>query len=193
MFPVPTVAQLAEFSGRPEVSYTTFADSALLQATIEFTTVTELSADDYPSLKPDDQVLATQGVLARADWVYLRQPYAQMIATPAMSETIGSYTYSKPPPLQVRNVQAQELSSTNTGIPLWDIAVQFLSKRTRANGVFFGQLQVFEHTAPDDLVKLMRRDEDGALVLLGPADVNREPFPFGADINAAGFPMDPGI
>ena len=42
-WPVPTLAELADWSGRPETSYTSYYNSAALQAAIMFTTLTELS------------------------------------------------------------------------------------------------------------------------------------------------------
>lgn len=201
MIPIPTVAQLAMFSGRPEVSYTPYATSSLVQASIIFVTVTEINYgnnSDFAALNSDDQLLATQAILAYADWIYLRQPYQQMIANPAMTETVGSYTYSKPPPIQVRNVQAQELGIGSTGIELWDTAVQYLSKRSRASGIFFGQLMCFERTgdsADREQSIVLRHDRStGDLVLLGPGDFNKVDMPgFGPDINGEGFPGDPGI
>ena len=193
MWPVQSITQLSAFSGRPEGSYTSYGDSAILQATILFTVLTENSADDYPGMAPDDQVLANQGILAMADWIYLRFPYQQMIATPAMSENFMGYSYSKPPPIQVRNVQAVEIGATSTGVTLWDTAVQYLSKRQRASGVFYGQIDGMEHWAYDDQVKLLRKDKDGNLSLLGPADFNKIDFPGFMDINAQSFPMDPGV
>jgi len=194
--PVPTVLQLAQFSGRPEDSYTGYAESALIQACVEFTTVTEITAADWNGgyLDADDQMLATQGILARADWYYLRQPYQQALANPLQGETIGSYTYSKPPPVEMRNVQAQELGVTLTGISLWDLAVQYLSKRTRAAGVFFGQVRVFDREREDRLgVTLLRRNnETGELELLGPEDFDRTEAPFLA-ISGESFPSDPGV
>lgn len=91
-WPVPTVAELAEYAGRPAVSYTSYANSALLQATMMFTILAELSADDYAGMAPDYQQLASMGVLAMADWLYLRWPYQQVIASPLQNETIGSYS-----------------------------------------------------------------------------------------------------
>jgi hypothetical protein len=200
VIPVPTVAQLAKYSGRPEVSYTSYAQSALIQAAIIFTTVTELNygnSSDYVSLNPDDQQLAQWGILAYADRLYLMQPYQQMMANPAMSETIGDYTFSKPPPIQVRNVQAQELGVGSTGVELWDTAVQYLSKRTRANGIFFGQLECFERTDDSgdrDMSIVLRTDRrTGNMVLLGPGDFNKVDIPgFGAGINSPGI-SDPGV
>lgn len=201
MIPVPSTADLAKYSGRPEASYTSYAESALLQATIIFTTVTEINYgndSDFAALNADDQMLATQGVLAYADWVYLKQPYQQMMASPAMTETIGSYTYSKPPPVQVRNVQAQELGVGSTGVELWDTAIQYLSKRRRSNGVFFGEIECFEHpgdSADRDIGLVLRIDHrTGQRVLLGPGDFNKVDIPgFGVGINAPAFPGDPGV
>jgi hypothetical protein len=105
-------------------------------------------------------------------------------------------TYSKPPPVQVRNVQAQELGVGSTGIELWDTAIQFLSKRKRANGVFFGQIRAFDTNfdAAYDQVIVREDCETGQLHLLGPADMNRENVPgFGFDVNSQAFPQDPGV
>lgn len=196
MIPIPTVLALAQFSGRPESDYTGYAESALIQACIEFVTVTEITADDWSSgfLSSDDMLLATQGILARADWYYLRQPYQSVLASPLEGETIGSYTYSKPPPVEMRNVQAQELGVSMTGISLWDLAIQYLSKRTRAAGVFSGQVRVFDVERKDPLgVTMIRRNnETGELELLGPADFDREQAPFLA-ISGEVFPSDPGV
>lgn len=187
MWPVPTVDQLAEFSGRPVSSYSSYASSALLQVTILFTTLTELDAGDYDVMDANDQQLATQGILAYADWTYLRQPYQAVIASPMESETIGSYTYSKPFAVEARNVQALELGITSTGIVLWDTAVQYLSKRQRAAGVFHGQIQAFDTSRDSRYDRVLVREDrrTGETVLLGPADFERETIPFGGiDINA---------
>jgi hypothetical protein len=195
MIPVPTVLALAQFSGRPEDSYSGYAESALIQACIEFTIVTEITASDWDGgyLDADDQLLATQAILARADWYFLRQPYQSVLANPLEGETIGSYTYSKPPPVEMRNVQAQELGVTMTGIPLWDLAVQYLSKRTRAAGVFYGGVKVFAREGKDrDGVTMLRRNnETGELELLGPQDFDKTEAPFLA-ISGENFPQDPG-
>lgn len=196
MIPVPTVLQLSQFSGRPEDSYTSYAESALLQATLQFTIATEITAEDWSSgyLAPDDMTLAINGIIAYADYIYLRQPYQQVIASPLLGETIGSYTYSKPPPVEMRNVQAQELGVTLTGVDLWDMALQYLSKRTRAAGVFFGQVQVFDRDRRDPLegTVLRHNRETGELELLGPADFDRLDIPMFA-VNAESFPGDPGV
>lgn len=187
--------QLSQFSGRPVSSYTGYAQSALIQATLLFTIITERDVGDYAGMNPNDQQLANLGILAYADWTYLRQPYQAVIASPLLSETIGSYTYSKPPPVQVRNVQAQELGIGSTGIELWDTAIQYLSKRTRASGVFFGQIRGFDtnHDAQYDNVFVRFNCETGEYHLMGPADINRENVPLGAGwVNGEAFPQDPG-
>lgn len=190
MFPVPNVQQLAAFSGRPVASYTGYAQSALLQATLLFTILTELSADDYSTLAPDDQVLSTQGILAYSDYIYLRQPYQQALANPFLTETIGSYSYSKPPGVEMRNVQAQELGANVTGVMLWDTAIQYLSKRTRAGGVFSGEMVGMERFHRIDNI-VVREDEEGNKVLLGPADFQQLDLPF--TFSGESFPADPGI
>lgn len=96
MYPVPTIENLAYFSGRPETSYTGFAVAALAQATLMFTFRTEITDPSqftgYNNITPADATqLATTGICAMADYLYLRQPYQQAIASPMQSETVGSY------------------------------------------------------------------------------------------------------
>ncbi len=196
MWPVPTVEALSQFSGRPVSSYSDYAQSALLQATLTFTITTEQDVGDYGSMDPNDQLLANQGIVAYADYIYLRWPYQAAIASPMLNETIGSYSYGKPPPVEMRNVQAQELSVSSVGVPMWDLAVQYLSKRTRAAGVYFGQIRAFDtnRDAAYDQVVVCRDNRTGQLSLLGPADFNRENIPgFGMGINGEGYPQDPGV
>jgi hypothetical protein len=190
-WPVPTLAEVAGFSGRPETSYTSYINSAALQAAIMFTTLTELSADAYPQLQPDDQLLADQGVLAMADWLYLRWPYQQVLASPLQNETIGSYSYSKPIQEMARNAQAIEVTAEKTGVDMFDLAVRMLAKRTRANGVFFGSITGFEHFARDDQAQIKWDPREGRMVLMGPADYNQVDLQM-FDVNAEVFPADPG-
>jgi hypothetical protein len=192
MLVVPSVDALAVWSGRSAVSYSGFASSALLQATLMFTTVTELQPSDFGSLSPDDQVLATQGILAMADYIYLRQPYQQVIAAPFTSETVGSYSYGKAQAESARNAAALEVQGERTGVTLYDMAVQYLAKRLRAGGVTFGQVTVFEEgSLRYDGAEVLVRDEDGRMVLVGPADHDQFDMPF--DRNTEVFPQDPGI
>jgi hypothetical protein len=201
MYPVPSVASLATYSGRPQTSYTGFAVSALLQAAITFSFRTEITdpsqLSGYNNLTAADQaVLATNGICSYADYLYLRQPYQQMIATPAQSEVIGSYSYTKPYAEIARNAAALEVTGEAIGVPMFDLAVQLLSLRTLAGGVYFGSLSVFEHPrGRDDRVQLRIKVDrkTGQHYLAGPSDMNQIELQM-FDINAEMFgPIDPGI
>jgi hypothetical protein len=199
VYPIPDITDLAFFSGRPEASYTAFATSALTQAVLMFTFKTEITDPSqfagYDNISPADaQVLATNGICALADYIYLRQPYQQALASPMQSETIGSYNYSKPIQEMARNAAALEVTGEALGVPLFDLAVQMLAKRTIAGGVFSAAISVFErpHDRDDKAQFVIRRDcETGQLTLLGPADMNRIDIPGFLDINAEAFPVDP--
>ena len=148
MYPVPLITDLSFFSGRPQASYTSFATAALAQAAIMFTFRTEITDPSqftgYDNITPADaQSLATTGICAMADYLYLRQPYQQVIASPMESENIGSYAYSKPISEEARNAAALEVSGEATGVPLYDLAVQMLSAAHHGwRGVLGGHLRV---------------------------------------------------
>jgi hypothetical protein len=198
MLPIPTVTELAEFTGRPEGSYSSFANSCLVQSCLMFTVVTDLTPDDWPALGAgtrlsiaDAQTLATNGILAMADYIYLRQPYQQLIASPLMNETIGSYSYSKAEQEVARNAAALEVQGERTGVTFYDLAVQYLAKRVSAGGIYSGAITVFEEDSRRyNGASLQIRECDGRLVLLGPAMFDQFDAPF--DINSQSFPMDPG-
>jgi hypothetical protein len=190
-WPVPTPTELAQYTGRPLTSYTSYVNSALLQATMMFTVLSELSADDYSGLSSDFQQLANMGVMAMADHLYLRWPYQQVSASPLQSETIGSYSYSKPVQEMARNAQAMEVLSEKTGVDMFDLALRRLARRQSLSGVFFGQITGFEHTGRDDLAKVKWDEREQRMVLVGPADHDKLDFQF-FDINAQMFPADPG-
>jgi len=189
-WPVPTVEDLAEFTGRPVLSYTPYVNSALLQATVMFTALSERGADDRATMSADDRQLADMGVMAMADYIYLRFAYQKVLASPLQNETIGSYSYSKPVQEMARNAQAIEVTAERTGVEMFDLAIRMLAKRQRANGVFSGQITGFEHFARDDQARVMQ-DECGQLVLVGPADFNQVDLQF-FSVNAEMFPADPG-
>jgi hypothetical protein len=200
MYPIPDITALAFFSGRAQASYTGFATSALTQAVIMFSFKTEITDPSqfagYNNLsQADAQQLATTGICAMADYIYLRQPYQQVIASPMDNETIGSYSYSKPPAQMARNAAALEVTGEATGVPMFDLAIELLSKRTIAGGVYSGSISVFErpHDRDDKAQFLIRRNcETGQLELLGPADINQLDIPGFLDINSEAFPHDPG-
>jgi hypothetical protein len=191
-WPVPTPAELSEYTGRPQVSYSSYVNSALLQAAVMFTILSELSADDYPGLSADYQLLANMGIMAMADYLYLRWPYQQVIASPLQNEAIGSYSYSKPIQEMARNAQAIEVSSEKTGVDMFDLAIRRLARRQSLAGVFYGQITGFEHFAKDDLARIKWDPREGRMVLVGPADRDQVDLQF-FDVNAQSFPMDPGI
>jgi len=198
MLPVPTVQQLSGFTGRPVLSYTSgpapgYVNAALIQATLMFSIVTELTPDDFNGMASDDQTLALYGILAMADYIYLRQPYQQVIASPLMNETTGSYSYGKAMQEVARNAAALEVTAERTGVAFYDLANQYLNKRKRAGGVYTGWIEVFERgKARYDSAELEIRECDGQMVLLGPSDFDQYDIP-GFMINAQIFPQDPGI
>ena len=72
IYPVPLITDLANYSGQPEATYTTFAVAALAQAAIMFTFKTEITDPSqftgYDNITPADaQSLATTGICAMAD------------------------------------------------------------------------------------------------------------------------------
>jgi hypothetical protein len=190
-WPVPTPAELANYTGRPLESYTGYVNSALLQSALMFTVLAELGADDYGGLSADFQLLANMGVMAMADYLYLRWPYQQVLASPLQAEEIGSYSYSKPVQAQARNAQAIEVNADKTGVDMFDLAVRRLARRRAMNGVFFGQITGFEKRARSDETWIHLDEETGRMELVGPADRDQYDFPMGYSINAESFPADP--
>lgn len=190
-WPVPTPAELAGYTGRPLASYTSYVNSALLQATMMFTVLTELGAGDYAGLSPDFQQLANMGVMEMGDHLYLRWPYQQVLASPLESEAIGSYSYAKPDQEIARNAQAIEVKGEQTGVPMFDLAVRRLARRRELAGLFYGQLTGFEKRARSDETWIHVDEETGRLELVGPADRDQLDMSF-FSINAEMFPADPG-
>lgn len=187
------ISDLAAYSGRPQSSYTAYGNAAILQATIMFQTQTELQPADQAALSPEDADLAQFGILAMADYIYLRQPYQAAIATPFMSEHIGSYSYAKAQQEVARNAAALEVAGEATGVTMYDLAVRMLAKRTRAGGVYYGSVGVFDRKGKEtDQVRIHWDCKQGRYLLLGPEDFNQVDFPYG-DINAPVFPGDPGV
>jgi hypothetical protein len=190
-WPVPTPAELADYTGRPQSSYTSYVNSALLQATMMFTIMTELGAGDYGGMSADFQQLANMGIMAMADWLYLRFPYQQVIASALQAETIGSYSYSKPIQEMARNAQAIEVNSEKTGVDMFDLAYRRLARRREMSGLAYGQITGFERTNRSDLARVVWDSRECRMVLIGPGDVDKLDNQF-FDINAESFPADPG-
>jgi hypothetical protein len=121
MFPVPSVNDLVVFSGRPVESYSAYAAQALEQATLLFLTVTKLT--DLPA-DPAQAALARNAILELADRLYLEQAYAEDMASPFVSETVGNYSYSK------SATASKARTGAATGMLWWDIAIGELSALT---------------------------------------------------------------
>lgn len=119
MLPVPTLADLSTFTGRPAATFAAFADQALAQATLMFTIVTRRS--ELPE-DPDLAQLAVNAILELADRILLEQPYVEYLAAPFQTETVMSYSYSRVTPT-ITKIGQGKLS----GLWWWDLAVDQLS------------------------------------------------------------------
>lgn len=118
MLPVPTVDDLAAFSGRGVDTYSPFAATVLEQATLLFSVITRRTE------MPDDPAQASllrYAIVEMAGRLYSEQQYADTLASPFQSETIGTYSYSK----SATALQAK--SGGATGLLWWDLAVDQLT------------------------------------------------------------------
>jgi hypothetical protein len=170
-WPTYTIADLATMTGRPEASFTSYANMAIAKAMLLFKLATCLQ--DWPSDALGAE-LAQYAVLSVADLDYLAQPNAVAMASPFQSESIGSYSYSK----MLKQVQA----GFPTGLGWFDTAIQQLGicgiDGGFSPGVISGSLSVFEEDG------LFFTDTDGKRKLLGPADIEPlwiAPFVSGQD------------
>ncbi len=123
MLTAPNVGDLADFAGTVAADYSTFATTALEQATLLFEDATGL--EEYPDSDRNRQI-AYNGICEMAQKIYDAQAYAAVVNGPFQSETIGSYSYSK---------AAKAVSAgTATGVLWFDLAVFRLSVRTLVEG-----------------------------------------------------------
>lgn len=157
-FPVFDVAGLAKFTGRPAGSFTDYATEALEQALLFFKKATCLS--EWP-VNTDDALVATKAVYQLADYFVLSQPYAERLAAPFSSESIGSYSYSK----MVNKITRRE----RTDLLWFDLAVEDLGQCGLGNmgGQTMGGIGAFERDG--NVVP----QADGTGYLLGPADMDQ--------------------
>lgn len=202
MYPVPTIAELSAFSGRDQATYTGYANSALLQATMRFTFLTEISDPSQVTgwntlTVADMQQLALNAICALADSIYLQFPYQQAMASPLNSETLGSYSFQKSAQMGSGGSMSRmapaalELSMDTTGIPLFDMAVQIMALRTITSGVWSGGVTVFENGERKRRMGAFVEDRDGRRHVLGPEDFDNVEGLF--SVNSQVFPMDPGV
>lgn len=169
MLPVPTVDDLAEFTGRDVEGFSGFAEQALTQAALVFSIVTKREA-----LPEDDteRQLAVNAMLEMADKIYLEQPFAAAKASPFSSETVGSWSYTK----TINQARKGEV----TGLFWWDLAVEELSLVSRS-------------LVASESIKILNadiytKDDTGESYIIGPADYHTPEVPF--DINAERRPRD---
>lgn len=164
MLPVPTVAQLAGFTGRPENTFGAYAAQALAQAALLLGINTALTAlpDDA-----DHAQLAVNAILEMADRLYLDQPYALDKARPFVSESTLDYSYSK------GGVAAKAKNGQPTGLLWWDLAVREL--------ISGDQLLTAGGSIIADTGGVYQGD-DGSLAILRPDQL--DPVPAGFDVNA---------
>lgn len=127
MLPVPTVQNLADFSGRPVESYSGYATTALTQATLMFSVATELEV--WPE-DPDLALVALYAVLEMADKLTLEQPFQNVKASPFQSETLGSYSYSRSVNLaRATAVGAATESDIGAGLFWWATAMDLFRQK----------------------------------------------------------------
>lgn len=161
MLPVPTVAYLAQFTTRPESSFTAHAEQALIQAALLLSLKTGLN--DYPA-DEDQQLLAIHAILEMADKLYLEHPFKELNARPFSSETIGQYSYSRSATFQ------KALRGDDTGLLWWDLAIDLLT--SDVSDIASDAISAFEFDG------MYRDTSDGRRVLLSPADLITPDTPY---------------
>lgn len=155
----PTVEEIAEFSGRAETSYTSFINSAITQAVLMFrysTCLTDMPEDSY------DYQLALNGIMAMADSIYLSQPYDAINASPIVSQTIGSTSFTR---ATYGKFMERIKAGQDTGVFWFDLAVQNLGV-CETDAVTSHSWSLFER----ELDRVV--DTEGTGYVLGPKDVD---------------------
>lgn len=137
-YPTYTPAMLANFTGRPVESYPEPYTSASVfpQATLLFKMGTCIA--DPALLSTEEQQLIDFAILSMSDAIVLAAPYAEALASPFSSESIGSYSYSK----AASAVQQGDA----TGIMWFDTAVDRLGVCNFSDGLAMsGGIEIFEY------------------------------------------------
>jgi hypothetical protein len=165
VYPTYTVSDLVGFSGRALDSYQNldYVAEALVQSQLLFKLSTCLS--DFP-VDPDDASLARYAILSLAEQMVLDQRYAEVVASPFASESIGSYTYSK------NTMRTKVLQGLPTGVTWFDLAVERLGVCENSGAVYTGSVQVFT----EDLH--LTKASDGEVRVVGPRDEDSLDAPF---------------
>jgi len=136
-YPALSFVDLSSFSGRPTSDYNpVYSSTAISQATLLFKIATCLTA--LPDIGTVPYDLAKNAMMAMADQFVLSQPYAEDLASPFSSETIGSYSYSK--------MAQQIISKERTGVMWFDLAVGEMGVCDENDqAFFFGGIEIMEH------------------------------------------------
>lgn len=150
------LADLADFTGRPDSYYGVFVEVAIQQAEdlLEIATCLTSMPSGALALR-----LAERAVLSMAEAIYEGQQYRDLRFSPFRSENIGSYSY--------RLAEDSVLTGIPTGISWFDLAVSRLQVCQEA----VSNSSVNAFTRPGDYVA-----HDGELYLPGPADRDRHPY-----------------
>lgn len=162
-WPTYEPSDLATFTGDPNVATLPFAAQAIAQASLLLRAATCLfdMPSDADALMAD---MVKSAILSMADTFILRQPYREVVANPFMSETIGSYSYSKP---HAKQVALSVTNGQSTGDLWFDMVVNRYGV-CDASLFASGGIAVFEY---DGIFVPTSEDHQR---LLGPADLNRE-------------------
>jgi hypothetical protein len=168
MLPVPTIDELADFTGRPVPSFSAYAATALAQATLMFSVATDLQ--QWPD-DPDLAMVALYAVLELANKLVLEQPYQAIKASPFQSESIGSYNYSRSVSL-ARATAIGAAASEDIGAGLfWWVTAMDLFRQADVLLTASGSISVYE----DGLVE----GPDGQLRIENPVhllQLDRPPY-----------------
>jgi hypothetical protein len=135
-FPVYTIKDLADFSNQPESYFTSYANTALTQASLLFRIATCLK--DAPT-DPDDLELMKNAILDMALKIYISSEYVDVQYKPFVSESIGSYSYAK--------ALTKIKNGEETGVMWFDLAVGQMGVCDLVGGGAHstGGVEVFEH------------------------------------------------
>lgn len=155
-FPIYEIDDLADFTGRPALSFPDYATEALSQAIFFIKLRTHVK--EWPE-DPDLQQAFKYAILDLADRMQLERQWAHIQASPLSSESIGSYSYSKS-----NVVKTALFNAIPTGIMWLDVLLGLLDENSAAAVPVsdHGSVHIFEN---DDLY----RRGDGELWVLGPA------------------------
>lgn len=172
----PSVAALAEFSGRDVVTFTAFATEALAQAALLFQISTCLEQLPDQIANTINYNMAINGILALGDRLYLEQPYDEVSAKPFVAEHIGMYSYSRSSYGSKLLIGLQ--AGQPTGIFWFDLAVERLGVCNTAAKGASGGIDIDISGRESVLCRITTSNpNDVRYHLLGPEELNTIDFP----------------